>query len=93
MYALLTGRPPLEGKTAVETMIKIRQDVPIKPKKFQLAIPDRFEGVILQLLAKFEKNLRSRLPARAAERVLEVCGDQQRLERLPVDEFVGLFVV
>jgi 2-methylcitrate dehydratase len=52
----------------------------------------RAESIPL-LLAKFEQNLRSRLPARAADRVLEVCGDEQRLERLPVDEFVGLFVV
>jgi 2-methylcitrate dehydratase len=52
----------------------------------------RPEG-IPRLLAKFEANLRSRLPARAVERVLEVCNDQQRLERVAVDEFVALFVV
>ncbi len=52
----------------------------------------RAEGVPL-LLAKFERNLRSRLPAQAADRVLETCGDQQRLERMPVDDFVSLFVV
>jgi 2-methylcitrate dehydratase len=52
----------------------------------------RAEGIPL-LLAKFESNLRSRLPARAADRVLEACRDQQRLEQMPVDEFVSLFVV
>jgi 2-methylcitrate dehydratase len=52
----------------------------------------RAEGIPL-LLAKFENNLRSRLPARAADRLLEACADQQRLERMPVDEFVALFVV
>jgi 2-methylcitrate dehydratase PrpD len=52
----------------------------------------RAEGIPL-LLAKFEKNLRSRLPAPAADRVLEACADQQRLEQLPASEFVSLFVV
>ena len=52
----------------------------------------RAEGIPL-LLAKFEANLRTRLSPPAAARVLEACADQQRLERMPVDEFVGLFVV
>jgi 2-methylcitrate dehydratase len=52
----------------------------------------RAEGVPL-LLAKFERNLRTRLPGPAAERVLQVAADQGRLERMAVDEFVSLFVV
>ncbi len=51
----------------------------------------RAEGVPL-LLAKFEKNLRTRLSAQAAERVLQATRDQARLEQMPVEEFVGLFV-
>jgi 2-methylcitrate dehydratase len=49
----------------------------------------RAEGVPL-LMAKFERNLRSRLAASAADRVLEACADQARLEQLPVSEFVAL---
>src|SRR5262245_47250062 len=52
----------------------------------------RAEGVPL-LLAKFEKNLRTRLSPAAVARILETCADQARLEQLPVHEFVGLFVV
>jgi 2-methylcitrate dehydratase len=52
----------------------------------------RAQGVPL-LLAKFEKNLRSRLPAPAVERVLHATTDQERLERMPVDEFMGLLVI
>jgi 2-methylcitrate dehydratase len=51
----------------------------------------RAEGIPL-LLAKFEKNLRSRLSAPAVGRILEACADQARLEQTPVDEFVSLFV-
>jgi 2-methylcitrate dehydratase len=51
----------------------------------------RAEGVPL-LLAKFEKNLRTRLSGPVAERVLQATKDQARLEQMPVEEFVGLFV-
>jgi 2-methylcitrate dehydratase len=52
----------------------------------------RAEGVPL-LLAKFERNLRSRLSPQAVGQALAVCTDQERLERMPVPEFVSLFVV
>jgi 2-methylcitrate dehydratase len=51
----------------------------------------RAEGLPL-LLAKFESNLRSRLAPPAVERVLHACGDQERLERMPVQELMGLLV-
>jgi 2-methylcitrate dehydratase len=52
----------------------------------------RAEGIPL-LLAKFQQNLRSRLPGAAVERILAAGADQSRLEQMPVDEFVSLFVV
>jgi serine/threonine protein kinase len=52
VYALLTGRPPCEGDSLAETIKKIRSEVPIKPKKYQLAIPDLFEGTVMKMLKK-----------------------------------------
>jgi serine/threonine protein kinase len=52
VYALLTGRPPFVGDTLPETVKKIRESDPVKPKKYQLAIPDLFEGIVLKMLAK-----------------------------------------
>ena len=52
VYALLTGRPPFEGTSLVETIRKIRTDEPIEPKKHQLSVPDLFEGTVLKVLAK-----------------------------------------
>jgi serine/threonine protein kinase len=54
VYRLLTGRPPFAGGSLMETIIKIRQSEskPEKPKKYQLAIPDLFEGIVLRMLAK-----------------------------------------
>ena len=52
VYALLTGRAPFEGSTLPDTILKIRQAEPEKPKKYQLSIPDLFEGTTLKMLAK-----------------------------------------
>jgi serine/threonine protein kinase len=52
VYALLTGRPPCEGDSLAETIKKIRNEVPVKPKTYQLAIPDLFEGAVMKMLAK-----------------------------------------
>jgi 2-methylcitrate dehydratase len=51
----------------------------------------RAEGVPL-LLAKFERNVRSRLSPQATERVLAACAGQEGQERMAVSDFVGLFV-
>ncbi len=52
VYALLTGRPPFEGDSLPEVITRIRQAEPVNPKKYQLSIPDMFEGAVLRMLAK-----------------------------------------
>jgi hypothetical protein len=52
LYALLTGRPPLEGRSLPDTVNLIRNVEPARPKKFQMSIGDLFEGVVLKMLAK-----------------------------------------
>jgi serine/threonine protein kinase len=52
VYALLTGRPPFGTAPLAEVVQRIRTAEPEKPKKYQLSIPDQFEGVVLRLLAK-----------------------------------------
>jgi serine/threonine protein kinase len=51
-YALLTGRPPHDGFNQIEIMTKIRKEEPARPKKFQMAIPDPIEGMVMRLLSK-----------------------------------------
>jgi hypothetical protein len=51
-YSLLTGRAPFEGGSLAETITKIRREKPEDPKKYQLAIPKAFEGVVMQMLSK-----------------------------------------
>ena len=52
LYALLTGRPPCEGRSFAETLDRIQIQPPEPPTKYHLAIPPLFEGVVLRLLAK-----------------------------------------
>jgi serine/threonine-protein kinase len=69
LYALLTGKPPFEGKSLVETIAQIRQSDPVPPKKFQLSIPDQFQDAVMIMLAK-RPEMRYQTPAEAA-RALE----------------------
>jgi serine/threonine protein kinase len=52
VYAVLTGRPPFHAPSLPELILKIRTGEPEKPKKYQLSIPDLFQGSVLKLLAK-----------------------------------------
>lgn len=52
VFGMLTGRPPFGGATLVEKISRIRTAEPEKPKKYQMSTPDRFQDVILKLLAK-----------------------------------------
>jgi serine/threonine protein kinase len=52
LYTLLTGRPPFQGNSLIETIKQIRGAVPAKLRQFQMSIPDRFEGTVLRLLCK-----------------------------------------
>jgi serine/threonine protein kinase len=52
VYAVLTGRPPFAAVSLPELIQKIRSAEPEKPKKYQLSIPDLFQGTVLKLLAK-----------------------------------------
>lgn len=52
----------------------------------------RDEGIPL-LEKKFVDNLGTRFPARRAAAIMELCLDQDRLERTPVPEFMDMFVI
>jgi 2-methylcitrate dehydratase len=52
----------------------------------------RGDGIPL-LLEKFEANLARRFDKAQQQRILEASSDQAKLEAMPVDEYVGLYVV
>ena len=80
LYALLTGKPPFEGKSLVETIAAIRQADPVPLKKFQLSIPDQFQDAVMKMLAK-RPEMRFQTPAEAA-RALERVAKFQGIELL-----------
>jgi serine/threonine protein kinase len=49
---LLTGRSPVEGDTITEMIANSRDKMPEPPKKFQLAVNEMFQDVVMKLLAK-----------------------------------------
>jgi len=71
LYALLTGKPPFEGKSLVETIAQIRQADPVPPKKSQLSIPDKFQDVVMLMLSK-RPEMRYQTPAQAARALEQV---------------------
>jgi serine/threonine-protein kinase len=76
LYALLTGKPPFQGKSLVETIAAIRQADPVPLKKFQLSIPDNLQDAVMTMLAKRPEQ-RFQTPAdaaRALERVAKFQG-------------------
>jgi serine/threonine protein kinase len=52
VYALLTGRPPLQGKTTLDTLEKIRTRVPTPLRQELPGAPPALDAVVNRLLAK-----------------------------------------
>lgn len=52
VYSLLTGQLPVQGRSLVEVVTKIRTAVPERTRTFQSAIPDSFDAIVMKLLAK-----------------------------------------
>jgi serine/threonine protein kinase len=79
IYAVLTGRPPFHAETLADTIKKIRQEDPVKPTKYHLAIPGQFEGTVLQMLAK-----------KPDQRFQHACDCLEQLERVATFQNVAV---
>jgi len=56
LYALVTGRPPFQGKTALEVMTKHAVEPVIPPDVVVERVPRALSGVILKMVAKDPKD-------------------------------------
>ena len=52
LHEMLTGRPPFQGATHAETLLKVIHEEPIAPSKVQPGVPRDLETICLQALAK-----------------------------------------
>jgi WD40 repeat protein/serine/threonine protein kinase len=52
LYALLTGRPPIQGHDAVETLTLLPHQEPVPPRQLQPGVPIDLETITLKCLRK-----------------------------------------
>jgi 2-methylcitrate dehydratase len=78
---------------AVQIQFKDGSSTPKIAVEYPLGHPRRRAEALPQLQAKFASSLRRHFAPSQCNRILALCGDQRRLERTPVNEFVELFVV
>ncbi|OAI40916.1 hypothetical protein AYO40_04030 [Planctomycetaceae bacterium SCGC AG-212-D15] len=52
LYELLTGRPPFQGETSIETLMDVMANDPIAPTRLQRTIPRNLEAICLRCLEK-----------------------------------------
>jgi len=60
LYALVTGRPPFQAPTALETLRLVAEEEPVPPRRLNREIPRDLEIVALRCL---EKDARGRYPS------------------------------
>jgi serine/threonine protein kinase len=71
-YALLTGRPPVEGDNLAELLNNIRHAIPKPPREYQLAINEHFQDLVLHRMLAKNPNDRMQTPAELIKELLKI---------------------
>ena len=77
LYALVTGRPPFQASTAMDTVMQLIDDEPVPPRRLNPSIPRDLETIILKCLDKE--------PGKRYDTAANLAGDLRRfLNREPI---------
>ncbi len=52
LYEMLTGRPPIRGKTAIETLRRVLVEEPTRPRHVAKKVPDDLDAIVMRCLDK-----------------------------------------
>ncbi len=70
LYAMVTGRPPFQAATAMDTVIQVVGNEPVAPRRLNAGIPRDLETIVLKCLEKE--------PAKRYESAAALAGDLRR---------------
>ena len=78
---------------AVQVRFRDGSSTPKVEVEYPLGHPRRRSEAIPQIEAKFRKHLARRFPPKQHDAILEMCMDQERLEAMPVHQFIDRWVI